>query len=99
MKNVERGIDIDPNRLVDAIDILTNSIRLSYDQYLRMAVFVYKFGGQQDALPYFLKFAENAPVGEDSLPRIIQELTDAGHNEWADQLREIQRAKQDGEVR
>ena len=99
MKNVERGIDIDPSWVVKAIDVLTAKTRLSQDQYLRMAVFIYKFGKQQDALPYFLKFAESAAAGDDSLLRIIQELTDAGHTEWSGQLRKIEQAKQGDEVR
>ncbi|MBU2954482.1 DUF3488 domain-containing protein [Marinobacter sp. F3R08] len=99
MTNVERGIDIDPSWVVKAIDVLTAKTRLSQDQYLRMAVFIYKFGEQQDALPYFLKFAESAAAGDDNLIRIIQELTDAGHSEWSDQLREIEQAKQDDEIR
>ncbi len=98
MKNVERGINIDSGRVVQAIDILVNKTRLSQDQYLRMAVFVYKFGEQQDALPYFLEFAEKTPKGDVNLLRIIQELTEAGHKGWADQLRKIEQTKENGEI-
>jgi len=98
MKNVERGIDIDSGRVVQAIDILANKTRLSQEQYLRMAVFVYKFGDQKDALPYFLQFADSAPKGDENLLRIIQELADAGHKEWADQLEVIEQTKQNDET-
>lgn len=98
MTNVERGVDIEPARVVESIDILAGKTRLSHDQYLRMAVFVYKFGDDKNAaLPYFLKFAKSVPLDDGSLKRIVQELSDAGHQDWVDQINYITKKRQNAQ--
>lgn len=90
MNNVDRGFDIDPRRVIEAIEMLPAKAGLHDNEILRMAVFIYKNGDKNRSLPYFIKFAERAKQDDPTLVRIINELEDAGHKEWVEVIRDAQ---------
>lgn len=93
MNNVDRGFAIDAKKVVEAIDLLTDKKGLSGTEYLRVAVFVYKHGQQDEALTYFIHFAERVSPANPNLQRIIEELESAGHSEWIELMRSAQARK------
>ncbi len=93
MRNVDRGFAIDAKQVVEAIRILTDKTALSTSEYLRVAVFVYKFGQQNKALPYFILFAEKASPDDPNLQRIMGELNSAGLQDWSEVMRSAQAGK------
>lgn len=88
MNNVDRGFIADKARVVEAIEIVQDRFGFQPDEYLRLAVFVFKSPDKEKALPYFIRFVQLAMPGDRSVPRVIGELTEAGHPDWAEQLRE-----------
>lgn len=90
MTNVDRGFAIDAENVVRAIHILTEKKSLSGSEYLRAAVFVYKHGTQDAALPYFIRFAEKTSPSNPAFIRILGQLDDAGLSEWSELMRSAQ---------
>lgn len=93
MNNVDRGFDVDPQRVAEVIEILPSKGGLHSDEYLRLAVFVYKHGDQEKALPHFIGFAKHVQPDSPTLVRIISELEGEGHSQWAELMRDIQISK------
>lgn len=93
MRNVDRGIGVDPDKVVEAIDILVAKSTLKKEEYQRVAVFTYVKGDPELALPYFALFVTKAPKGDRAVATIIAELEDEGRKDWVDQLRLIEAAK------
>ncbi|WP_198147359.1 hypothetical protein [Gilvimarinus polysaccharolyticus] len=94
MNNVNRGFDVDAQRVIKAINIMVDKASLSDLEFLRLAVFVYKNGRPEEANPFFIAFAESAPKGDANLHRIIGELLNEGHKELAAQLERIDASKE-----
>lgn len=93
ISNVNRGIALEAERVVEAIEILTDKLPLSTSEYLRVAVFVYKYGQQDKALPYFIRFAKKASPDNPDLQRVIGELEDVGLSQWGQLMRNAQERK------
>lgn len=90
MNNVDRGFAIEAGKVVQAIAILVHKVPLSANECLRVAVFVYKHGQQDEALPYFIRFAQRSSSSSASFQRMLGELEDAGLAEWSDMMRSAQ---------
>jgi len=90
MNNVDRGFAIDAKKVVKAIKILTDKMPLSSSEYLRVAVFVFKHGQQDGALPYFILFAESTSPADPNLQRIMGELESEGLPQWSELMRDAQ---------
>ncbi|CAM5388912.1 hypothetical protein [Thauera mechernichensis] len=95
MNNSERNLNIDRERVVGSIEILGSKTRLSASESLRMAVFIFKSSQQERALPFFVRFIEDAEAGSADVDRIIGELRNSGRDDWA-QLLEVERGKKIG---
>lgn len=94
MNNVDKGIDIDKQRVVEAIDILSDKAAISSNEYLRMAVFVYKYANNNEAaLPYFVRFAEGAAYDDPSFEHVAGEMRSVGRDDWADVIMRIKESK------
>ena len=76
--------------MAQVVEVLPSKAGLSGSEYLRLAIFMYKNSEPEQALPYFIEFANTSPPENRTLNRIIGELADAGHDHWAEQLRVIQ---------
>ncbi|MGD9759605.1 MAG: hypothetical protein AB7U71_19020 [Comamonas sp.] len=86
MNNVDRGFPVEKEKVAEAIKIVHQRFGFPDNEYLRVAIFIYKSSRQEEALPYFVRFAELAPPGDATLARIAKELADAGREDWAQQL-------------
>src|SRR5690554_3792536 len=87
LNNLDRGFDLNKERLLDVVRLLPSKTWLSDSECLRIAIFIYKYGERNEALPFFIEFAKKSPPEKSTLNRIIKELSEAGHESWADQLR------------
>lgn len=98
MNNVDKGIDIDKQRVVEAIEILSRKAAISSHEYLRMAVFVYKYADNNEAaLKYFVRFAERAPYDDPGFERVADEMISVGRDDWADVMMRIKESKKKDE--
>jgi hypothetical protein len=93
MNNVDRGFAIDKSKLIEAIEIANKRFSFRTDEYLRIAVFIFKSPAKEKALPYFVHFAELAAPGDPMVLKISKELAAVGHDDWARQLEAIAKAK------
>jgi len=96
MNNVDRGFNVEAQRVVEVFGILRSKAKLRDNEVLKVAVFIYKYGKKNDSLPYFIEFAERVDHDSPDLIRIIGELEEAGHSEWAALMREMQGKKNTG---
>ena len=78
---------------MEAMKILTSKMPLSDSEYLRFAIFVYNHGQRDEALPYFILFAENTSPADPNLQRIMVELESDGLPQWAELMRDAQARK------
>lgn len=86
MNNVDRGFDIDKERVVEAIKIVHERFGFRSEEYLRVAFFVFKYDKQENSLPYFLRYAELSTPGDPNVERIAEQLAVAGWKDWALQV-------------
>lgn len=86
MNNADRGFAMDHSKLLEAIEIVDKRFDFRPDEYLRIAIFVFKSPHQEKALPYFVRFAELATPGDPTVGSIAKELAAAGRKDWALQL-------------
>lgn len=93
MNNIDRGFAIDKSKLIEAIEIVNKRFSFRTDEYLRIAVFIFKSPAKEKALPYFVRFAELATPGDPMVLKISKELAAVGHDDWARQLEAIAKAK------
>lgn len=87
MNNVEHGFNIDRERVVEGIKIIHDRFGFRPEEYLRVATFVFKSAEQENALPYFLRFAELHTPGNINVEHVAMQLAAAGREDWALQIR------------
>ncbi|MFN3988538.1 MAG: hypothetical protein ACK4KV_23940 [Rhodocyclaceae bacterium] len=86
MSNVGRNFDFDSLRVVEAIDVISGRFEFRSDEYLRMAVFVFKSPHPERALFYFERFVDVANPDDPAVKHIVKELSDLGYEDWAQRL-------------
>lgn len=86
MNNADRGFNIDKGQLMEGIKIVHERFGFRPEEYLRVAVFVFKSAEQETSLPYFLRFAELSTPGDPNVARIAKQLAAAGREDWALQV-------------
>ena len=90
MTNVDRGMDIDRERVVDALEVVGNKISLNRNEQLTAAVFIYKSQKPERSLPFFENFVRQSRTDDPEVQRIMGELLEQGRADWVKSLEEVQ---------
>lgn len=79
------------------IEIITSNSTLKPDEYLRVAAYIFnKTLEPIKAFAYLEKAVELSPVDDPAIHKMLQELAEAGRQDWVDRLVKVQNAKKTG---
>ncbi|MCL7713175.1 hypothetical protein [Stenotrophomonas mori] len=95
LSNVERGMALDEDGVVDTWESMQARTEFSPGVYLRMASYVHNRTERPERALLFLRRAvELTPPGDPEIRRLFAQLVDVGREDWLHELQVIERAKQ-----
>lgn len=89
MTHPEKNFIHEKAEIVHAMELLLEIEPQGFTQAMKMGVYAYKAGMQQEAMPFFRRAAQVARADEPLLKELIVDLASQGHEDWAAELQEI----------
>ena len=94
IRNAQRGIPMDENGMLQAIDIIANRASFSAREYFGLASYVFMETSQEEkALPYLMRGVEQSKEGDPLVEKVLSDLEFAGREDWVDALLEVGASK------
>jgi hypothetical protein len=89
MKNTDKDFIKDKAGVVSALKIYQEIERPDFRKSVRLGVFTYKAGMQQDSMVFFRVAAQNVRDNGPRFKSLLEALKKEGHGQWAEELRAI----------
>lgn len=95
LDNLDRGIALDENGVIQTFDLISPYVVFPSDAYLRMGSYIYnKTHHPERALDYLKLAVEEAAVDDPRIEVMLAQLAQAGHDDWVAELNRIRARKQ-----
>ncbi len=92
--NIRKGVALDENSALEAIDIVTRRGQFNTNQFAAIGYFILgRLHKPERAYPYFAKYIQSAPPNDAVTDEIISELKKEGRVEWADRLETLAQSR------
>lgn len=93
--NTDKGIGLDPDGMIELIEIVSARSKLTSEQNLRVGAYIHNETKHPElALAYLRRAVELSRVGDPGVERMLQQLREAGRADWASQLEVVARASE-----
>ncbi len=94
LDNLDRGIPLDEEGVIQTFDIINEYAVFQPEAYLRMGSYLYnKTQHQERALDYLRLAVEEAPPDDARITLMLNQLAQAGRNDWVAQLAAVRAHK------
>lgn len=98
LDNVARKVPLDEKGVLQTIEVIAARASFTQNEYLRLAAYIFTQTSEPEkALAYLQRAVELSPPDDPTIQRVLTELAGAGRQDWVDKLKQIQRAKAQGE--
>lgn len=92
LDNVERGVPLDENGVLQTLDILSARTDFTVHEYLRMGAYIYnETMTPGKAFPYLRRAVELSPADDPRIDQLLAELDEVGRHDWVEQLQRVER--------
>jgi tetratricopeptide (TPR) repeat protein len=88
-----RGFNIDENKLIASYEVIEKQNYMASADYLAIANRVYNSKRRDQAIIFFRKYVEVAPLNDPMVKELLESLADGGHSEWVQQLQDVRANK------